>query len=169
MSLRQRLAALFLLIVLLSGCAALVQEPRVALKEANMRGLDASGVDLELLLDITNPNPFDVSLLGYTFDLNVLTLPLSSGETQVPTLFPAGKETELRIPVRLKYVDLLEIIKRAPDPDKVPYQLNSILHLKTPLGGMSVPVAKSAVLVIPEPYRPAAYINRLRDALRGLR
>ena len=55
----------------------------------------------------------------------------------------------MRLPVRLKFTDLLEIIKRADDPDKIPYQLNTTLHLRTPLGEMSVPVEKSAVLSIP--------------------
>jgi hypothetical protein len=74
----------------------------------------------------------------------------------------------MRLPVRLKFTDLLEIINRAPDPDNIPYQLNTILHLKTPLGELAVPLEKSAVLAIPEQYRPAVFINRLRDALRGI-
>ena len=171
MLLRHGLPAAFLLIMLLSfpGCASLVQAPRVTLNETSMVGLDTSGIDLEFHLGITNPNPFDLSLLGYTFDLQVLSLPLSSGGRQETFLFPAGKETDIRLPVRLKFTDLLEIIKRADDPDKIPYQLNTTLHLRTPLGEMSVPVEKSAVLSIPEQYRPAVYINRLRDALRGIR
>jgi len=169
MPLRHCLAAVFLLIVMLSGCASLVQAPRVTLKETSMIGLDTSGIDIEFLLAITNPNSFDLSLLGYTFDLQVLALPLSTGGTQETILFPAGKETGMRLPVRLKFADLLKIIKRSPDPDKIPYQLNTVLHLKTPLGEMVVPVEKSSLLALPEQYRPAAFTNRLRDALRSIR
>jgi LEA14-like dessication related protein len=169
MPLRHCLAAVFLLFVMLSGCASLVQAPRVTLKEASMVGLDTSGIDIEFLLGITNPNSYDLSLLGYTFDLQVLGQPLSSGGKQETTLFPAGKETAMRLPVRLKFADLLKIINSSPDLDKIPYQLNSILHLKTPLGEMAVPVGKNASLAIPEQYRPAALTNRLRDALRGIR
>jgi LEA14-like dessication related protein len=168
MSLRHCLAAVFLLIVMLSGCASLVQAPRVTLKETSMVGLDTSGIDIEFLLGITNPNSFDLSLLGYTYDLQVLALPLSTGGMQETILFPAGKETGMRLPVRLKFADLLKIINRSPDPDNIPYQLNTMLHLKTPLGEMAVPVEKSALLAIPEQYRPAAFTNRLRDALRGI-
>jgi LEA14-like dessication related protein len=134
-----------------------------------MVGLDTSGIDIEFLLEISNPNPFDLSLLGYTFDLQVLALPLSTGGKQETILFPAGKETGMRLPVRLKFNDLLEIINHSPDPDKIPYQLSTLLRLKTPLGEMAVPVEKSALLAIPVQYRPAAFTNRLRDALRGLR
>jgi LEA14-like dessication related protein len=169
MFLRHCLAAVFLLIFMLSGCASLVQAPRVTLKETSLVGLDTSGIDIEFLLGITNPNSFDLSLLGYTFDLQVLALPLSTGGKQETILFPAGKETGMRLPVRLKFADLLKIINRSPDPDKIPYQLNAMLQLKTPLGEMAVPVEKSSLLAIPEQYRPAAFTNRLRDALRGIR
>jgi len=47
--------------------------------------------------------------------------------------------------------------------------LNTMLHLKTPLGVMAVPVERNALLAIPEQYRPAAFTNRLRDVLRGIR
>jgi LEA14-like dessication related protein len=169
MFLRHCLAAVLLLIVMFSGCSSLVQAPRVTLKETSLVGLDTSGIDIEFLLNITNPNSFDLSLLGYTFDLQVLALPLSTGGKQETILFPAGKETGMRLPVRLKFTDLLKIINRSPDPDKIPYQLNAMLQLKTPLGEMAVPVEKSSLLAIPEQYRPAAFTNRLRDALRGIR
>jgi LEA14-like dessication related protein len=166
---RHNIPALFLLIVLFSGCTSLVQAPHVVLKEAGVVGLDQSGVDVVLNLGITNPNAFDLSLLGYTFELRVQSQPLSTGGMQGTILFPAGKETGMRLPVRLKFADLLEIISRTPDPDNIPYQLNSMLNLDTPLGRMDVPVVKNAVLAIPEQYRRAAYINRLRDVLRGIR
>jgi len=160
---------LILLIALVSGCSLVVQAPHVALKEAGVVGLDQSGIDVMLDLGITNPNAYDLSLLGCTFELQVLSRPLFSGGMQETILFPAGEETGMRLPVRLKFADLLEIINRAPDPDHIPYQLNSTLHLKTPLGRMDLPVEKRASLSIPEQYRPAALINRLRDALRTIR
>jgi LEA14-like dessication related protein len=132
-------------------------------------GLDQSGLDLVLHLGVTNPNCYDLSLLGYTYEVRVLALPLFSGGLQDTVLFPAGTETGMRLPVRLKFADLLEIINRAPDPDNIPYQLNGMLNLKTPLGDMELPVEKSAVLAIPGQYRPAALINRFRDVLRGIR
>lgn len=169
MLLRHMSAAAFLLIFMLSGCASLVQTPHVVIKETSVVGLDTSGIDLEFQLGVSNPNPYDLSLLGYTFDLRVLAQPLSTGGRQETILFPAGRETGMRLPVRLKFADLMEISSRATDPDNIPYQLNTMLQLKTPLGEMALPVVKNSVLAIPEQYRPAAFMNRLRDALRGTR
>src|SRR6185369_1875230 len=82
MFLRHCLAAVFLLVVMLPGCASLVQAPRITLKDASVAGLDTSGIDVEFLLGITNPNSFDLTLLNYTFDLRVLARTLSSGGKQ---------------------------------------------------------------------------------------
>jgi LEA14-like dessication related protein len=169
MAKRHFLVTACLLCVLLTGCATAIQPPVVTIKKAGVIGLDTSGIDIEFFLGISNPNTFDLSLLGYTFDLRVMDLPFSAGGKQETTRFPAGKETGIRLPVRLTYGDLLEIIKRSPDPDRIPYRLNSLLYLDTPLGDMTLPVEKTAVMAIPEQYRPSSVIRRLQDNLRNIR
>jgi LEA14-like dessication related protein len=165
----RRFVAILLLFSLISGCSTFIQEPRIAIKATSLVGLDSSGIDVEFYLGITNPNSFDLSLLGYTYDLRVMTLPLSTGGTQETIIFPAGKETDMRLPVHLTFSNLVEIIKRQPNLDKLPYRMNARLHIKGPLGEMVLPVEKNDTLKVPERYRPAAAINLLRDALRGIR
>lgn len=161
--------AILLLFALLSGCSSFIQPPRIAIKGTNLVGLDSSGADVEFYLGITNLNSFDLSLLGYTYDLRIMSLPLSAGKMQETIIFPAGKETDMRLPVHLTFSDLLEIIKRQPDLDKLPYQINARLQIKHPLGEMDIPVEKSDFLNVPKQYRPGAAIKRLQDVLRGIR
>ena len=161
--------ATVLLLALLSGCSTFIQQPRIAIKGTSLVGLDSSGIDVEFHLGISNPNIFDLALIGYTYDLSVMTLPLLTGGTQESVIFPAGKDTDLRLPVHLKFSNLLEILKLQPDPDKLPYRMNARLHLKNPLGEMVIPVEINDTLNVPEQYRPGAAINLLRDALRGIR
>lgn len=159
------LPALFLLLT--AGCASLIQEPQVALKRTNIIGLDTAGADLEFYLGITNPNSFDLSLLGYTYDLRVMTLPLAASGLQETIPIPAGRETDMRLPVRVTFGDLLEILKRRPDPDKIPYQIKARLHLKSPLGEMVIPVERDGSFALPEKYRPSFYLDRFRDVFSG--
>jgi LEA14-like dessication related protein len=163
-----RLAAAIFVLALLSGCAALVSEPRITFKGASLTGAGPSGIDAEFVLGITNPNPFDLSLLGYTYEVSAQDLPLSAGGRQEVTHFGAGTETELRLPLHFDLADLLRIAISA-DPDRIPCRLNARLQLKSFLGSMTVPVEKRAVVAIPAEYRPATHIDRLRDALRGFR
>ena len=158
--LRSLLPALFLLA---AGCASLIQAPQVTLKRTSLIGLDTSGADLEFFLGISNPNSFDLSLLGYTCDLRVMTLPLAASGLQSTLPIPAERETDMRLPVRVKFGDLLEILKRRPDPDKVPYQISARLHLQSPLGEIVIPVERDGSFALPETYRPSFYLDRFRD------
>ena len=161
--------AVFLLFTLLSGCSSIIREPRITIKGTSLVGFNSSGVDVEFYLGITNPNFFDLSLLGYTYDLRIMTLPLSTGGSQESVSFSAEKETDMRLPIHLTFRDMLEIIKRQPDLDRLPYRMNARLYLKSPLGEMVIPVEKVDTLSVPKQYRPEVAIDLLLDALRSIR
>ena len=154
---------LLLLFTLLTGCTTLVQKPVVTVKDLTVVSLDAGGAGMELYLNIENPNPFEVSLLGYSYDLKVMALTLARGQAREEIRFPAGTATDLRLPIRISYGDLLEIFKRKPDPDNVPYQIAAGLDLETPLGPLTVPVNRTGTYAIPKQYRPESILNNLSD------
>lgn len=158
----RRIVPFFLMLV--CGCSLLVKEPQVTLTRTSIIGLDTAGADIECALAISNPNAFDLTLQGYTYDLSVMTLPLSSGGSQQSLAIPAGKQTDMRLPIRIKYADLLEIMKRNPDPDRVPYRIQANLRLATPLGNLSIPVDRSERFKIPEKYQPGYYLKQLLGA-----
>ena len=159
-------AYLLLLVMLLSGCTLLVKEPVVTVKDLSVVSLASGGAGMELRLGVKNPNAFAVRLLGYSYQLTVLELPLTRGVERQELSFPAGAETELRIPVRISYRDLLEIFNRKPNPESIPYQLSAGLELDTPLGKMNVPVHRNGSYAVPKQYRPPAMLNRLGDFLK---
>jgi LEA14-like dessication related protein len=157
---------LVVLLLFSVSCSTFVREPKVSIKRTNVVGFNASGIDLEFYLGISNPNSFDLSLLGYTYDLKVMALPLVSGGVQESILFKAGSETDVRLPVRIKLADLIEVLKRRPDPEKVPYQMNARLQLSTFAGEMTIPIESSSTFSVPETYRPDYYLNRLKSLFK---
>jgi LEA14-like dessication related protein len=161
------LSTAFLTFIALAGCSVFIKEPRVAFKGTSLTGVDSSGLDMEFLLAVTNPNSFDLSLTGYSYDLHVLAIPLSSGETQQTIHFPARAETDMHLPVHLSFNNLLEIIKHQPDLNELPYRVNARLKLKSLLGESFIQIEQNDTLNVPEPYRPGAALKRLQDALRG--
>lgn len=166
---RARLISLMLLVVsICAGCTAFVKEPRISIDSTNIVGIDTSGVDFELFVAVDNPNSFDLALQGYTFDLQLMTLPFSSGGSRMKFVFPARQQSYMRLPLRVKYADLIEVIKRRPDLDKIPYQVDAGLNLDTPLGELLIPVKKTDVISIPESYRPNAYFMRFLKPLKEL-
>ena len=159
------LLSALLLAVFCSGCSMFVRTPVVTVRDLRVVALDGAGAGMELNLTVLNRNPYDVKLLGYSYDLKVMTLPLAKGGGSEEVSFPAGAATDLRIPVRVSYGDLLEIFRQKLDPDKVPYALLASLDLDTPLGKLSVPVNSSGSYAVPKQYRPGSLLNRLGDFL----
>lgn len=160
-------ASLILLLgVWLTGCSLLVATPGVAVKDVNLRSMDSSGMEIEITLAVTNPNSFALKPLSFDYEVTALSLPLAKGSGREAIEFTAGATTDLRLPVRVSYADLWEILKRNPDPDKIPYQLKGSLEVDTPLGPMALPAQHNGTFVIPQKYRPGAILRRLADFLQ---
>ncbi|HJV67198.1 MAG TPA: LEA type 2 family protein [Geomonas sp.] len=151
--------------VAMAGCTSFVKQPIVTVKDLSVVSVDGGGAGMELYLGITNPNAFDVKLLGYNYDLKVMALPLAKGGLREEINFPSRAETDVRIPIKISFGSLLEILKRRPNFDAIPYQLSAGLDLDTPLGQMAVPVNRSGTYAIPKQYRPSSILNRLSDLL----
>ena len=124
-------------------------------------GLDTAGADIECSLAISNPNSFGLTLQAYTYDLRIMDLPLAAGGSLEPLEILPGKLTTMRIPIRVKYDDLLQILKLKPDPDHIPYRLQAHLQLTTPFGETSIPLDIKETLKVPEKYRPGQFLKQL--------
>jgi LEA14-like dessication related protein len=161
----KKVVYLLLLAFLGTGCTMLVKTPVVKVRDLNVVSLDGSGVEMQLHLMVQNANPYDIKLLGYNYDLKVMTLPLAKGEARDEVSFPAGVETDLRIPIKVSYGDLLEILKGL-DPNQIPYVLQAGLDLQTPLGRLNLPVTHTGTYAVPKQFRPGSLLNKLGNFLK---
>lgn len=152
---------------LLCSCSVFVSDPQVTLKDVNVVGVDTGGVEIEFYLSVKNNNPFDLKLMGYNYDLRVMALPTASGGSRETLEFKAGKSADMRIPVRLSLSSLLEILKRRPDPNAIPYNIVAGLELDTPVGAVTVPVDHSGAFAVPQNYRPAYFLKQISDVFKG--
>ncbi|GFE59017.1 LEA type 2 family protein [Geobacter sp. AOG1] len=156
-------------LILLAGCSLFVKNPEVTVKDVSLVGLDSAGATLEVGLDVTNPNPYQISLQGYSYVLQVTSLPLASGAARQTVVFASDKTTNVRIPVKIAYGDLLEILKSRPDPDRIPYRLHAGLDVNLPVGGMMLPIDTNGTFAIPLKYRPATLLQQFSDFLGRVR
>ena len=152
----------------LAGCSLLVADPEVTVRNASVVGLDSKGFELEFYLTVKNPNPYGVALKGYSYNLQVMTLPIARGGARDAVEFKAGSTTDVRLPVRVEFRDILEILKRRPDFDRIPYRLCAGLELDTPVGEVLVPLDKSATFAVPKEYRPSYLLKQATDLFDGM-
>jgi LEA14-like dessication related protein len=157
-----------LALVTISGCASLVKPPHVTVLSSNVVSVDTAGFDIELLIGVDNPNLFDVSLLGYTYELQVMSVPMSGGGPLQGVFFPSGQVVDVRLPFRIHHTDLLGVIKRRPDFDRIPYSVDAKLNLATPFGEIVIPVKKSGIVSVPIDYRPGTFFKRMLQPLKEI-
>jgi LEA14-like dessication related protein len=155
--------SLLLVFIALTGCSLLMAKPEVALKSVTLAGVDQKGVELDFLMAVTNPNSFKLNLTGYSYNLIVSSMPLALGESSDEIQFAGNSSTDVRLPVRVSFSDLMQIIKKSPDPEHIPYQLKAGLNLQTPFGHMAIPVEKQGTFAIPSQYQPTRILKQINE------
>lgn len=157
--------ALMALLFLLSGCTAVVTAPTVQLDQLKPVAVDISGLTIEVDLLVTNLNRFDLTLLGYSYTLQVAGLPLSTGGCHQPVVFSAKQQTRVTIPAEVRHHDLFKLLQLQHEPDRIPYHLVAELQVDSPLGQTSVPVDHQGLFAVPEQYRPSGLLKQLKGIL----
>ncbi len=159
---------LVLSMFLLSGCATLVAKPEVTLKNVKFAGLDSKDIGIDVYLSVHNPNSFDLSLTDYSYDLNVVSLPLARGSAKTSYDFYANSTTDVVVPVKIPYGSLVEILKRTPNPDSIPYRVHAELTIGRGIAFMTVPVTKSGTFAVPGELYSSMIRKKIGDFLKGL-
>jgi len=155
-----------LLFILVTGCSLLVQKPEIVVKGVHFSGIDQDGVEIDFLLAVTNPNSYGLKLTGYHYSLLVSALPLAKGENHEVVEFNGNSTTDVKLPARVSFHDLLEILNRRPDLEHLPYQLTAGFDLRTPFGTIAVPVDKKSTFDVPQKYRPNRILKQLDDLFK---
>lgn len=94
----------------LSGCSSLeqvIKPPKVEFQDINITNLSALNADLEITLSVNNPNNinFDVKNLKYSLDIDSKTV--TTGTMSDKVLVKAKQTTNVKIPLRVNYKDIL--------------------------------------------------------------
>jgi LEA14-like dessication related protein len=158
---------LIFLLMLLSGCA-FITKPEVTVKDVKLTGLDNGGVDLDFYLSVNNRNSFDLKMKGYSYDVRIMALPLARGASHDTYNFYAKSATDVLIPVKISFDNVIEVLKRHPNPDAIPYQLHADLTVDTTLGDMVIPTNKSGTICVPKEFRPSNMLKNIGDFLKTL-
>ncbi len=154
---------LFLIIfILLSGCSLLMTKPEVAVKSVSLTGVDRKGVEMDFIISVKNPNSYSLNLTRYHYDLLVSSILMSSGESHDEMEFAGNAVTDVRMPLRVEFQDVMKIVKATPDLDQIPYQLKAGLNMRTPLGPFMFPIDMHGNFALPRKF----FLDRLLKQLR---
>ncbi len=117
------------LVFILAACSALTPKPlppQVSVAAVEVKSVGVFEQRFEIMLRVTNPNAFELTIEALEFDLDVNGQPFASGLSPLPTRLVANSETDLRIEAVTRSDDLIRQLRAfAPDLLKqgLPYRI----------------------------------------------
>jgi LEA14-like dessication related protein len=133
------------LVVLATACSAIganFTEPDVRLDRVIVRGVNLTGGTLDLIVDVHNPNNFD--LRGTSLRLGFEVEDSHLGDVTYDDAFAVdrGDTTELTLPLRFGWAGVGSAVRSALGYGEIPYTMKGELGVQTPFGKWAVPFTR---------------------------
>jgi len=146
-----RFPRFFLLVLVISGllvagCSSSARMPEVEVEGANLTSISLTGLTLDVILSVDNPNPVGITLESLSFDVYYKDGDewkyLSHGN-QTGIRIDPGKNV-VRVPVTVKTTDLIGAVLTAANNQEIPLQIKGVVVPDLP-GGLSpeIPFTKT--------------------------
>ena len=135
-----------------AGCSSLsnVQKPTASVTAMTLGEVDAEGFTMNFGVNVANPNPVALPLMGTDYKLGVGGVGVLGGKTKSQGSIPANGSREITVPVSVAFENLLSAQQaiRASGGD-VPYDLQGGLSFESGnplLGSVRIPLRYSGTL-----------------------
>jgi hypothetical protein len=116
-----------------------ITPPQVAFQGLTVYPPESQCWPLSARLQLTNPNPEPLRILGYDYEFTVEGTELVQGESVAGITLPAGGESVVEVPVFLKLPAVPRTLKAFLLQEKLTYELTGGFRLASVLGGLRVP------------------------------
>jgi LEA14-like dessication related protein len=137
--------ALLALAVGLGGCAGLgntLKEPGVRLDRVILRDVGVRGGELDLMVELDNPNAFDLRGTGVELGFDVEGSHVGDLRYTEDFSLNKGGRTTLTLPLRFEWAGVGSALRAALTYGEIPYQMKGQISLQAPWGAHSVPFTR---------------------------
>lgn len=137
------LVAAAVVMVAAAGCAsagkAMFKEPVVTLKELKLNGLGLTGGSIDVVLNVYNPNGFNLDATRMTYKLMIDSIPFGTGLIEQRFAVAKNDSNTVRIPVNFTYMGVGEAGRQLIQTGTMNYRVTGDVTVGTPLGNYTVP------------------------------
>lgn len=114
--------------------------PKITFDTLKVNKIDFQHVDTMVVFNVDNPNPIKLVFASFGYDFSLAGNPFLSGvQDDGFALEPKGS-TKLKIPVSVKFKELIDMATDIKGKDEVPFRIAGTLGFNTPLGKIDVPL-----------------------------
>jgi LEA14-like dessication related protein len=129
--------------VAVAACASLgrqaFEEPIVTFKDVQVKGVGLSGGSVDVVLNVYNPNNFQLDATKLTYALLVDTLLFGSGELDSRFTVQRKDSTEVRLPLDFRWAGMNEAAREMINTGSVPYRVRGAITVGSGVGTFTIP------------------------------
>lgn len=112
-----------------SSFKKIIESPKVKLENVKISSLAVSGVNLDIILEVINPNNIDFDVKNLTYSLDVNDKLVTSGKLKEKVLVKAKEKTLVAVPLTLKYSDILSSALMFLKQEGMPYRVKGSVEI----------------------------------------
>lgn len=149
---------LLLLALPLTSCAKLGElakldqyTPKIAFEKVDLSKADWNGADADFVFRVSNPNPIKVKVASFRYDLDIDGNGFLDGTNADGMQLEAQGDSQLKLPVALKWTELVDTASGLKGKDSVPFTIAGAFGFDTPIGPLEVPYEHSGDLPVLRP------------------
>jgi LEA14-like dessication related protein len=127
----------------ITACATLgraaLKEPVVTLKDVRVKGIGFNGGAVDILLNVYNPNHFNLDATRITYKLFVDTIPLGTGATDSEFTVSKGDTTQVPLPLSFTWAGAGQAARSLMNTGTVNYRVVGDITVGSAYGTLTLP------------------------------
>jgi len=143
---------IFLCIFFCMGCATLqkwggIRPPELSVEKVNIASAGLKEMDLVMDVHVKNNYPIGIHVPAFDYNFMINNHVFLKGENALNQSISASSNNQVKVPVKINFLDLYQSISALVNKDHATYKLNGNIHFDIPfLGQIKIPFEKNGDL-----------------------
>ena len=129
----KRISTLLSSTLLLQACASgvpgVIEQPKISIENISLQDISLTQGTALVTLNVANPNAFPIPLQGIQYGLSLNGHPVASGDQNQGMSIGARQEMPINIPVKLDFMQLMQLAPEAMKTRSLQYDLTGAVKL----------------------------------------
>jgi LEA14-like dessication related protein len=140
-----RLAGAAALVLVLAGsrCTTVFEKPELRFRGLRVNSIGLGGAAVDVVVDVYNPNSFELGVDHFSYDLTVDNVHFGEGETDAPISVDGHGTASIRLPLHVNWSRLGDVGRGALQTGSVNYGVSGELTVATGFGRRRIPYSKA--------------------------